>query len=360
MISDDEYLERVVAGIQEVSTEGAEVRWNEELNGRQFDVVVRFKMGALRYLVLIEVRNRTRKASAEHLEAFATKASDQNANKAVFVTVAGFQSGAIEVAKRHGIELFTLTFDEKNIRPMHDATWIWTRNPRAPKDAKPEFEIGEPELIANIENISLTYVDGSLGDMPYEQSQMNYYVKKAKLSDGRTLESVVATMPIAEVKLGETSTAEYCFDPPVQIVPPDEYFFRGGMLKAIRVKVSGRLGRAMRGNVRIDPNVMTSPVVYKNAITGEETHFAIESLPLNFECVSSGRFYFTVCPLAYFYCDAIKGTVVHWVLVETFQTGRLVQAMTKQEIKYSSHYIPVVDKKIISRLQARLEDYRRR
>ena len=45
MISDDEYLERLVAGIQAVSTDGADVRWNEELNGRQFDVVVRFKMG---------------------------------------------------------------------------------------------------------------------------------------------------------------------------------------------------------------------------------------------------------------------------------------------------------------------------
>ena len=32
MIGDDEYLERLVAGIQAVSTGGADVRWNEELN----------------------------------------------------------------------------------------------------------------------------------------------------------------------------------------------------------------------------------------------------------------------------------------------------------------------------------------
>ena len=43
MVSDDEYLERIVAGIQTVTTDGADVTWNETLNGRQFDVVVRFR-----------------------------------------------------------------------------------------------------------------------------------------------------------------------------------------------------------------------------------------------------------------------------------------------------------------------------
>ncbi len=143
-------------------------------------------------------------------------------------------------------------------------------------------------------------------------------------------------------------------------MPPDEYFFRVGDVQAIRFKVTGRHARPIRGNIRIDPNVLTSPVAYTNAITGEETRFALESLPLGFERVSPGKFYFTVHPLAYFYCDAIKGTIVHWVLVETFQTGEIMQGMSKQEIKYSRHYIPVTDKKILNRLQARLDDYRRR
>jgi hypothetical protein len=43
MISDDEYLERIVAGIQDITSQDADVTWNEMINGRQFDVVVRFK-----------------------------------------------------------------------------------------------------------------------------------------------------------------------------------------------------------------------------------------------------------------------------------------------------------------------------
>src|SRR3546814_18495417 len=91
MIKEDEYLERVVAGIHAVSSGDAEVIWNESINGRQFDVVVRFQLGTLAYLVLVEVKNRSRRASAQDVEAFVTKARDQQASKAVFVTVAGFQ-----------------------------------------------------------------------------------------------------------------------------------------------------------------------------------------------------------------------------------------------------------------------------
>jgi hypothetical protein len=360
MISDDEYLERLVAGVQAVSTDGADVRWNDELNGRQFDVVVRFKMGTLRYLVLIEVKNRTRKADTEDLDAFVSKARDQNANKAVFVTAAGFQSGAIEIAKRHGVELFTLSFDETNIQLPQNATWISMRNPRAPRDAKPEFSIGKPELVANIEHASLTYGDGSEVEIPSEQSQMNYYFLKTKLPDGRTLDAITQKIPIPDVQLGKSQSVEHRFDPSIRLIPPDEYFFRGGDVKALRFKVTGRHARPMQGNVIVDPNVLISPVVYKNAITGEETRFAPDSLPLNFERVSPGKFYFTVHPLAYFYCDAIRRGIVHWVLVETFQAGNIIQGMSEQELKYSQHYIPVTDKKILNRLQRRLDDYRHR
>jgi restriction endonuclease len=360
MISDDEYLERLVAGIHAVSTGGADVRWNEELNGRQFDVVVRFKMGTLRYLVLIEVKNRARKASAEDLDAFVTKARDQNANQAVFVTAAGFQSGAIEIAKRHGIEIFTITFDEKDIRFPRNATLISIRNPLAPKDAKPEFNIGEPELANNIVEASLIYADGSEVEIPSEQSQMNYYFTQTKVTGGSTLGAVICATPIPEIPVGESRQLECRFDPVIHLSPPDEYFFLAGDIQAMRFKVIARYARPMRGNIRVDPSLLTLPVVYTNAVSGEETRFSVESLPLSFERILPGKFYFTVHPLAYFYCETIKGNLLHWILVETFQNGQLVQARCEQEIKYSRHYISVSDKTILNRLQGRLDDYRGR
>ena len=107
-----------------------------------------------------------------------------------------------------------------------NASWISIRNPLAPKEAKPEFDIGEPELVTNIERASVIYADGSESEIPSEQSQMNYYFVKTKLSDGRTLDSVAQTVPLPDVQLGKTQVVKHQFDPFIQIIPPDEYFFR--------------------------------------------------------------------------------------------------------------------------------------
>lgn len=157
MIRDDEYLERIVAGIHAVTTTGADVTWNEKINGRQFDVVVRFKLGTLRYLVLAEVKNKTRKAEASDIDAFVNKARDQNANKAVFVTAAGFQDGAVAVAKRHSVDIFTVTYDDELPCVPETANWILSFIDILPKDILPTVSFGEPHLIANIENITLLY-----------------------------------------------------------------------------------------------------------------------------------------------------------------------------------------------------------
>lgn len=225
MISEDEYLERIVAGIHSVTTAGADVTWNEVINGRQFDVVVRFKLGSLRYLVLVEVRNRTRKAGASDMDAFVLKARDQNANKAVFVTAAGFQQGAITVAKRHAVDLFTVTFDEAKITLPRQASFLTLRKKGAPKNISPSLSFGEPTLIANIENAILMFADGKQFEMPDEQSQMNYYVRKTKLLDGRTLDDVIQAAPLGNVELGESRDEEILIDPPQNIEPPDDYFF---------------------------------------------------------------------------------------------------------------------------------------
>ena len=104
-------------------------------------MVVRFKLGTLRYLVLIEVRNRTRKAAVSDMDAFVLKAQDQNANKAVFVHRCGFQEGAIVVAKRHGVDLFTVTFDEADMHLPSQATFISLRKKGTPKGIPPTVSI---------------------------------------------------------------------------------------------------------------------------------------------------------------------------------------------------------------------------
>lgn len=93
---------------------GATVTWNEDINGRQFDVVIRFKFQFYDYLVLIECKDWSIPVKAEKVDAFVTKAKDAGANKSIMVSASGFQDGARTVARQHKIELYTL----KEIREM--------------------------------------------------------------------------------------------------------------------------------------------------------------------------------------------------------------------------------------------------
>lgn len=358
MIGDDEYLERVVAGIHATTSTGAEVSWNEFINGRQFDVVVRFNVGTLKYLVLVEVKNRTRKATASDLEAFVLKARDQLANKAVFVTAAGFQEGAITVAKRHGTDLFTVTFDQLEVQLPMNASYVCVQKNPSSQSRRAELGIGEETLGACIESITLQYANGDRRNLPVEQSQMTYCVKQTSLADGRSLADIVRAEPIFDIELDQRIFRSVKLDPPQRMNAKDEYFFPSGIVSQIEWEIVGTMGRPITGNVRIDPNLFMAPVIYTNVLTGQTQRFSLDQLPLGDKRLVVGKFYFINHPLNYFHCAGIDGDLVTWDLIESFQNGGLVRATYTQKMEWARTYIPVKDKAIIKRLVGRLNDYR--
>lgn len=356
MISDDQYLERLVAGIQSATSENADVRWNETVNGRQFDVVVRFQMGTLRYLVLIEVKNRKRPASASDLEAFVVKAGDQRANKAVFVTAASFQSGAVTVAENHGIDLFTLTFDDEVTIPSA-ASLLTRRIPEAPADMKPEFSIADPELMACVTDFVITYADGTMGTVPNEPLQMTYYMRRTKVGDGRTLQEIVEAQQDFDLVEGHQIQRRQAFQPATPVTPPDPYFFKDGLATLMAWNIACEMGRRILGNIKIDPNLFAGRVNYTNVLTGEVLKFTFDQLPLGDRDLKPGRYYFIYHPLIYYRCEAVVGDTVHWMVVESFQSGDLMRGRFTQDIAWASSFIPVTDKAIIARLERRFADY---
>src|SRR5689334_8471344 len=105
-----ERFERIVAAIHAAQHKGAEVIWNEDIDGRQFDVVLRFKFGFYDYLTLIECKDHKKPVEVGEIDAFVTKKADAKASKAIMVSSSGFQSRARDVAKKHGIKLYTLEY----------------------------------------------------------------------------------------------------------------------------------------------------------------------------------------------------------------------------------------------------------
>lgn len=357
MISDDEYLERVVAGIHAISSNNADVRWNEKINGRQFDVVVRFRLGTLSYLVLIEVKNRTRRASASDVEAFVTKAYDQQANKAVFVTMAGFQEGAVSVAKQHGVDLFKIAFDSDALSLSATTTYVTHHNPNYAGDPTPKLTISDPTLIDVIEEARLQYIDGRWFDVPSEASQMNYYAAKTQLEDGRTLSELMQTVPQRRLEEGRSRIETIELSPVLDIFPPDQYHYPRGTLTRIELTLVAQMSRLLSGNIGIEPTSFSCPVIYTNVLTGENTTYTLDQLPLNTAPLSAGKFYMQLHPLRYFHCAEVRNSKVTWHLIESFQHHQLICSTYIQDEKYGAFYVPVSDKATIKRLEGRLAEY---
>jgi hypothetical protein len=118
------FFERLAFGLYLLRAEGATVTHDEKIRGRrsgrlrQVDITVRFKVGYSDYLTMIECKDETVKI--EQIEGLVLKREDVGADKLIVVSSTGFQKGAIEVARGHGVELHLLTEVHKD----------WTRSVR--------------------------------------------------------------------------------------------------------------------------------------------------------------------------------------------------------------------------------------
>lgn len=165
-------FERLVAAIHKVAHEGAEVRWNERIGGRQFDVTIRFRHGLYDYLTVIECRRHKGQVNARDVEAFVTKAHDSNADRAVFASTSRYQSGALEVARRHGINLIL-------------AQENWNRLKAA---------LGKPEEVVHIPAVALIYSDAERLELPRDNAALEYYARSIRIgfsNVSRTLDALL-------------------------------------------------------------------------------------------------------------------------------------------------------------------------
>ncbi|WP_157219166.1 hypothetical protein [Flavisphingomonas formosensis] len=184
-------------------------------------------------------------------------------------------------------------------------------------------------------------------------------MNETKLTDGRSLRDILDERPLESPENGRTEVRRLPVVPQQRILPPDDYFYPAGELIAMEYNITGCMGRGISGNAEIDPSLLTTSVLYTNVLTGEAITLRIDELPLGAKRVEVGCFYFISNPLLYYYCASIEDEAVTWHLIESFQMGKLLRCSLKQNILYSYHYIPVADKKILSRLRRRLEDYLR-
>ena len=330
-----------MAAIHYAETQGATIVWNDVINGRQFDITLRFKVGLHEYLTVIECKDYKDKISVEKIDAFVTKARDANASKAVFVSSNGYQSGCFTVATRHGVRLLTL--DER-------------------VDVDIDSIAAEIVPALNIFNVRLILRGGNEYLLEEEEGRLPYLMNNIGLivSGNRTTPNAFISSWRPNISL-LTSEMEYeqvlVFPKETSAVIPFET-----EVQPESIKFAYKLTKAF---------IPKAPILDNHILEGMGTFYKLtdetgnvvrkltaQDVKLGFDTkLEAGKFYFTPSLHTYYYCEKIENSDAYFILVESYQYGMLLQARLVLETKYAAYYVEVTDKKRLERLQRMLASF---
>lgn len=339
-MTDWEHFERLVAAVHKAADAGAEVKWNDVITGRQFDVSIRFRKGLYDHLTVVECKNYEKPVPVEKVEAFVTKSRDVQANVAVLASSSGFQAGARDAALRHNITLLHVTSSD-DVDPAIFGT-----------------KFGELTEIQQIEEITLEYVGGQKTLLPAKGNVLTYYAKHTTLERSGKQVTLDAVIDEWRKPMGrKIPDGKYVIPMPdgTIVTGPQDGVVPLERLSAIHILTKIVMARPLIGPNALDPSILMPDVKVRNVGTGEERDFKYGDLALGIDTSFVPSRFYEAPGLGYFYfCEQVKDGIAHLCMVESFQLGQLVQARLTMDAKYGKHYIPVTEKSTIERLQRRL------
>jgi Restriction endonuclease len=341
------HFERLVAAIHMAADEGAQVRWDDTINGRQFDVTIRFRRGLYDYLTVIECKDYARAVSVEKVEAFITKAADAKADLAVMASASGFQQGAQDVAARHKMTLIQLTESSDVDLSLFNAQWAGETHAMHIKSVEFEYADGERKMLSEQANELTYYANQTMMQCGAERVNLDTLLK---VNSGNFL---AADMDVYRDNLIRCP-------PGTRVIGPDDGEIPLKAIACVHVKAGLTKFKLVKSSVRFDPYLLVPAVGVRNLTTGEENKFEQHGLAIGVDTkFETGRFYEQPSLASFYYCDAIEGDIATIYLVESFQTGKLIQAKVTMKVEDAKFYVPTSDKTSIKRLERRLEALKR-
>lgn len=338
-------FEKVVAAIQSKYSPNCIVKWNDEINGRQFDVSLRFKVGLHDYLTLIECKKIEKPLPVDKVDAFVTKIRDAKANKGIIVSSSGFQSGAIEVAKRHGIDLFTLKEVLQIPAEIQKAISI------------PTFYMFEMAFVSD---------KLQLHPFPSKDNEIRYWIEKTTMRSCNGIQSLKDFLQLNNADFKKAASdkiqdGEIDFPIGTKIFLPN--FFEGTNVKKFRFKYKIQEGLLYSGPM-IDPYLLrriNTDYEFTDVITGGKEKIPIkDAICQPHDSLVEGKFYRDLLLGFSYYIDEIADDMLTVYLVESYQHGSFIQSVFKQEKSEAKSLSTITDKNEIRRLGKLLRDMKRR
>lgn len=339
-------FERLVAALHKNEQEGAIVKWDEKINGRQFDVSVRFKIGLYEYLTVIECKDYNRPINVEKIDALATKYKDAKADKAVMVSTNGYQKKAKEVAEKHNITLLTLKSVNNN---SHNEDLSF----------KPILSIFNTRFIVNIDNSLGLFI------LPEETGIFRSIMRSIKITDGNneiTPERIIENniTRIYEVATSFPQSFIIPFDNGTEITHPNTL----EKIKAVCFEFEFVLDSHIRLDEGFgysnDPYLSNDIYQFKDELSNETKFIDFSKIQLGFDTVlETDKFYLNPNLNFYYYCFNIANGFAYLYLIESYQHQTLIQATVKIKLSNTTQFVEVSNDEDILRLHKLLEEYKK-
>lgn len=313
--------------------------WNDTIQGRQFDVTVRFKFGLHNYLTVIECKDKGSKVPVSEVDAFVTKARDVNANNAVMVSSKGYQSGCIPVAERHGVRLLILS-----------------------ETAGPQLDQLIRQVVPMVK-ISDIRFDRSGGGSAYELEgvggKLTYLVHNTKLhwrgADFTVDQVINEWLAKPESQSFVTNEIRVPFADVATVDVPNEEAFQA---KALWFSVERVNGFSADGPA-FDPHIMQSlsTDIELRSVDGSLVHkLKLSDVKFGFDTeFEVGKFYANPILHINYYCEKLEGDLIHFTMLESYQHGMLMQAEFSAKRDKAKGYVKITDKRTVEHLQRMLE-----
>jgi hypothetical protein len=325
-------LERFVAAIHKQEETGAEVRWGEKIQGREFDVTIRHMHRDQTVLTVIECKDLSKRVSINAVEAFVTKAADINASRAIIVSAKGFQRGAIASAKKHRVELWTLS------EFIEDWPARLTREPIEALNIRNVQFVGSGEvryMLPGDEKEALHHVSLILGPA----AQIVSFDDMMKRVQPNVLAQLRETSGAKTLRLPFDPGSQVLF-PHERLLPLKEIVFEAEIIPAVRLR-----------REIMPPEVKIRRYEYgaRNATKTLSDH----NLRLGFDTVlKSGVFYRNEWGFTY-KCIAVEGDVATMMLLASRQHGRTLDVLFRMSSEHADGYVAIDDPKECRRLEQR-------
>lgn len=336
-------FERLVAAIHTAEQKGANVKWNDVIDGRQFDVTIRFKEGFYKYLTVIECKDYTNPVPVKEVEAFVTKSRRVKADKSIMLSASGFQSGAKEVAKYEKMSLFSLmSLPQTSVEDLFEqispfVCLIYFFRFRL---SEPNTFVAIPEETGILRSMMReTKIIGKAIDTCPEEIVHQY--------KGQAKELATETPQTLEIQFPYDTEVKHMNGLLSHKVK--SFLFDYCLIPISNLKSTQGLG--------IDPYLSGDVYKFTDEISNSSQIIDKSKYKLGFDTkIKAGDFYKNPNLDFSYYCEFVGKTQVKMWLIESYQNNGLFQGIGTLPLSNTTQFVEITEKTEIDRLRKMYEE----